>query len=434
MIKNVFLSPMQKFIKIESLSGVLLLLATLVAIIWVNSPYAETYYSISKYQLGFTSNNFELNKPIILWVNDGLMAVFFFLIGLEVKRELLLGELNSIKKLTFPLVGAIGGMSVPVIMYILLNKEPSTSMGWGIPMATDIAFSLAVLKALGNRIPLSLKIFLTAFAIIDDIGAVLVIAIFYSSGINYTLLGIALFLLIIIFTLNHRGYYSRFSLFIFGIAIWVLFLKSGIHPTLAGILVAFTVPIRQRINTTEFTSNLELIVKRIKNTSLVNKPILTKEQISQIDDLQDWTTKYQSPLQYLEHKLHDWVAYIIVPIFALVNAGVSFNSNEPIDYALVRNIILCLVIGNTVGITTIVWIAKKLHIIDIPQDINRWHIVGVSALAGIGFTMAIFFANLTFNEQATHIDSAKIGILVGSLLAAVLGYLILRIGSKKPQT
>lgn len=430
MIKKV-IPPIQKFINIESFSGLLLLLSTIAAIIWVNSPWADSYYAISRYRLGFTSEAFALNKPIILWVNDGLMAIFFFLIGLEVKREFLLGELNSIKKMAFPLIGALGGMSVPVLLYLLLNDNAETFNGWGIPMATDIAFSLAVIKVLGNRIPTSLKVFLTAFAIIDDIGAVLVIAIFYSKGISLALLGIAFVLLAILFLLSWKGYYSKFSLIIIGVIIWILFLKSGIHPTLAGVLVAFTVPIRQKIDTKEFIINLENIVTNIKNAASISKPILTHEQIDEMSSLQDWTTKYQSPLQYLEHKLHDWVAYIIVPIFALANAGVAFSSNIPLDYDLIRTIIICLVLGNTIGITTLVWIARKLRIIDIPEEISKWHIVGVAALAGIGFTMAIFFSGLTFTGQATYIASAKMGILAGSLLSAILGYVILRFSPKK---
>lgn len=431
MIKKVILSPFQKFVQIESFSGILLLLATIIALIWANSSFGDSYQSLWQYKIGFTSENFSLNKPLLLWINDGLMAVFFFLIGLEIKREFLIGELNSIKKISFPLFGALGGMLVPVLLYLLLNQNPETISGWGIPMATDIAFSLAVLKVLGNRVPLSIKIFLTAFAIVDDIGAVLVIALFYSGNINLSLLIIAVFLLVILYFLSFKGFYSKFLIITFGIIIWVLFLKSGIHPTIAGILLAFSVPVRQKIYTPEFIDNLVNITNRIKESSISKKPILSKEQIRQIDDLEDWTYKYQSPLQHLEHNLHDWVAYLIIPVFALANAGVIINSNIELDFTLIRNIIICLVIGNSIGITSVILIANKVRLIEIPDDISVRQIIGVSFLAGIGFTMAIFVGNLAFAESPYYIDSAKIGILIGSIISALIGFIILRVKSKE---
>jgi len=429
MIKKVILTPFQKFVKIESFSGLLLLGTTIIALVWANSTFGDSYESLWQYKVGFSAENFELKKPLLLWVNDGLMAIFFFLIGLEIKREFLIGELNTIKKISFPLFGALGGMSIPVLFFLFLNQNPETLPGWGIPMATDIAFSLAVLKVLGDRVPLSLKIFLTAFAIVDDIGAVLVIALFYSSSINITLLGIALVLLAILYGLSYKGYYSKFLIILFGIIIWTLFLKSGIHPTLAGILLAFSVPVRQKIDTKEFINNLVGITSEIKKAESVEKPILSKQQIQQIDNLEDWTNKYQSPLQHLEHQLHDWVAYLIIPVFALANAGVVVSGDLDLDTSLVRNIIICLVLGNSIGITSIVLFAKKIKLIEVPKDISNRQIVGVSFLAGIGFTMAIFIASLAFTDNQVYIDSAKIGIIIGSFLSATLGFLILRIKS-----
>jgi NhaA family Na+:H+ antiporter len=431
MIKKTILTPFQKFVKIEGFSGVLLLLATVIALIWANSQLGDAYQSIWQYKIGFTTQNFELNKPLILWINDGLMAVFFFLIGLEIKREFLIGELNSMRKIAFPLLGALGGMIVPVLLFFILNQNPETVKGWGIPMATDIAFSLAILNLLGNRVSLSLKLFLTAFAIVDDIGAVLVIAIFYSGNINFVMLAIALIILGVLYLISFKGYYSKFLMIFLGVIIWVLFLKSGIHPTLAGILLALTVPVRQKINTPAFLDNLINITNNIKNARVTSKPILSKEQIQQIDDLEDWTSKYQSPLQHLEHNLHDWVAYLIIPIFALANAGVIINSNMELDTALISTIIICLVFGNSIGISSIIITAKKIKLIEIPADIGNWQIIGVSFLAGIGFTMAIFVAGLAFANDPKFIDSAKIGILIGSLVSAFIGYAILRLKSTK---
>ena len=421
------LSPFQKFVKIESFSGILLLIATIIALVWANSSLGDSYQSLWQYKIGFSTPFIELNKPLILWINDGLMAVFFFLIGLEIKREFLIGELNSVKKIAFPLLGALGGMLVPVLLFFVLNQNPETTKGWGIPMATDIAFSLAILRILGNRVPLSLKLFLTAFAIVDDLGAVLVIALFYSGSIDLNLLAIAIILLSVLYLLSFKGYYSKFLNIILGLIVWTLFLKSGIHPTLAGVLLAFSVPVRQKIKTKEFIDNLLNITNKIKHAELTEKPILSKEQIKHIDDLEDWTSKFQSPLQHIEHKLHDWVAYFIIPIFALANAGVIINSEIDLDSTLIRNIVICLVLGNSIGISTLILFAKKIKLIEVPSDINNWHIVGVSFLAGIGFTMAIFVASLAFANNPVFIDSAKIGILIGSLISAVIGYTILRL-------
>jgi len=431
MIKRVFLTPFQKFVKVEGLSGILLLLATIVALVWANSSFGNTYTALWQYEIGMVTDSFEFKKPLILWINDGLMAVFFFLIGLEIKRELLIGELNSMKKIAFPLVGALGGMMVPLIFFLVLNQNPDTTKGWGIPMATDIAFSLAVLNVLGNRVPLSLKIFLTAFAIVDDIGAVLIIALFYSGSINLSLLLIALVMLAILYFLSYKGFYSRFVIFFFGVIIWFLFLKSGIHPTVAGILLAFSVPIRQKIDTSIFLEQLETVYNDIKNASILQKPILSNEQIAHIDDLEDWSSKFQSPLQHLEHNLHGWVAYFIIPIFALANAGVLIDNSSNLDAVLMLNIIICLVLGKGIGISSLVFLTKKLKWIEVPSDINVKQIVGVSFLAGIGFTMAIFIASLAFASTPEYIDSAKIGILIGSLLSAIIGFIILRVNTTK---
>ncbi|MXV37966.1 Na+/H+ antiporter NhaA [Flavobacteriaceae bacterium Ap0902] len=426
MIKNSIITPLQKFVNIESFAGILLLAATIIALFWANSPFGSSYTALWQHELGFSTPILEIEKPLILWVNDGLMAVFFFLIGLEIKRELLIGELNSIKKIAFPLFGALGGMLIPVMFFLLINQNPETTKGWGIPMATDIAFSLAVLKVLGKRIPLSLIIFLTAFAIVDDLGAVMVIALFYSGELHLELLGYASILLAILYYLSYKEVYFKYLSTAFGVIVWILFLKSGIHPTLAGILMAFSVPIRQKILTREFIAELETITQNIKQAKVLNDEILSNEQIIEIDNLEDLTEKYQSPLQKLEHNLHGWVAYFIIPIFALANAGVAFGDSSNLDTMLIINIIICLVLGKSMGITSIILLAKKLNIIDIPSDINVQHIIGVSFLAGIGFTMAIFIAGLAFQMDPVYIDSAKIGILIGSLASAILGYFVLR--------
>lgn len=431
MTKEAILSPFQKFVNLQSSSGILLLATTIIALVWANSAFAESYQSFWDYELGFVTDSFELKKPLLLWVNDGLMAIFFFLIGLEIKREFLIGELNTTKKIMFPLFGALGGIILPVLMYIMLNQNPETLKGWGIPMATDIAFSLAILKVLGNRVPLSLKIFLTAFAIVDDLGAVLVIALFYSGSLNFVLLGTAFGILAVIYLLSYKGIYFELLTIVSGFVIWLLFLKAGLHPTLAGILMAFAVPVRQKISTHEFTDQLENIVKTIKHSTILQTPVLSSRQLHLIDDLEDWSDRYRSPLQSLEHRLHNWVAFIVIPIFALANAGVAIASDGGLENALIINIVICLILGKSIGITSIIFLAKKFKIIAVPADITNRQIVGVSFLAGIGFTMAIFIASLAFNSSPEYIDSAKIGILIGSFASAIIGYTILRFNSVK---
>lgn len=426
MVKKVLFTPFQKFVRIESLSGMLLFGATILALILANSPLAERFQAIWQYKMGISTSGFELIKPLILWINDGLMAIFFFLIGLEIKRELLIGELNSTKKASFPLFAAIGGMAVPVLLFLVLNKNPESSNAWGIPMATDIAFSLAILRLLGKRVPLGLKIFLTAFAIVDDLGAVLVIAVFYSESIQWSLIGIALVLLAILFFLSYRRIHAKALILAFGIVIWYLFLKAGIHPTIAGVLLAFTVPIRQRISTDTYYEKLCEIVDDIKDVGNVKAPLLTKGQIEGIDDLEDWTEKVQSPLQQLEHRLHKWVAYLIMPLFALSNAGVSFSGDVELDTFLGGVIVLSLVLGKLLGIALFAWLGIKLKLAELPEGVNFMQVIGTALLAGVGFTMSIFVANLAFFGQDLLLDSAKAGILVGSLIAGVSGYLVLR--------
>jgi len=431
MVKKILLTPFQKFVKIESFSGILLFAATILAMILANSPLADQFDSLWEYKLGFSSSGFELVKPLILWINDGLMAIFFFLIGLEIKREMLLGELNSVKKASLPLFAAIGGRLVPVILFFRLNHDPEASKAWGIPMATDIAFSLAILKLLGKRVPLGLKIFLIAFAIVDDLGAVLVIAIFYSEEIKWSLIGIALILLAILFFLSHKKIYARGLILAFGIVIWVLFLKAGIHPTIAGVLLAFSIPIRQKINMETYVDGLCDMVDTIKDSGEPDSPLLTKTQIEEIDNLEDWTEKVQSPLQHLEHRLHNWVAFLIMPLFALSNSGVEFAAGIDLNTGLSISLAISLVLGKVLGISLLSWIGIKTGVAQLPEEVCFSQIVGIAMLAGVGFTMSIFVANLAFFENDLLLDSAKAGILAGSLIAGLSGFLILRFTSGK---
>lgn len=426
-MKNMhFLSPVQKFIKTESFAGILLFSATILALLFSNLPFHEEFASIWNYKIGISSKHFELVKPLILWINDGLMAIFFFLIGLEIKREILMGELNSMKKASLPVFAAIGGMLVPMFFYLVVNQSPETAKGWGIPMATDIAFTLAILKLLGNRVPLGLKIFLMAFAIIDDLGAVLIIAFFYSQEIGWDLLAYAFVLLGILYALAYFRIHNKMILLIFGIIIWYFFLKAGIHPTIAGVLLAFAVPIRQRINEFSFTRKLKDITSELTETDNTNPlPLLTHKQVEMIDNLEDWTEKVQSPLQQLEHHLHKWVAYLIMPIFAFANAGVHFSSTMSVDFGLSINIALALILGKTLGVFLFSLLGVKLKLASLPERINWPLILGVAVLSGVGFTMSLFIGGLAFNESIEYLNSAKLGIIAGSLIAGFVGYYII---------
>ncbi|NJC27425.1 Na+/H+ antiporter NhaA [Neolewinella antarctica] len=431
MIRSYLLTPFQKFVKLESLSGILLFSATIVAMLWANSPYGDTYQALWETKVTVGAEGFGLEKALILWINDGLMAIFFFLIGLEIKRELMVGELNTVRKATFPIFAAIGGILVPFGLFWLLNDRDATSAGWGIPMATAIAFSLAILKVLGKSVPLGLKIFLTAFAIVDDLGAVLVIAVFYSGGIAWSLLLYSFALLAILYVLAYRGIYFKYLNVIFGVIIWTLFLKSGIHPTIAGVLLAFAVPIRQKIDTSTFAGELTAITDKLKEITPASHEILTGAQLNTVARLEDLVDDFHSPLQHLEHKLHGWVAYFIMPIFALANAGIVFGTDMQLDTALILNIAIALFVGKLLGISLFSFLAVKLGLAELPDGVNAWQIVGVAILAGVGFTMSIFIANLAFPGMLVLIDSAKIGILAGSLVSGIVGAVILKISGKR---
>ncbi|NOZ34369.1 MAG: Na+/H+ antiporter NhaA [Chlorobi bacterium] len=431
MSDKIFLSPVQKFVKLESFAGILLFGATIIALVMVNSGFAANYQSLLNYKIGISLKDFELKKPLILWINDGLMAIFFFFIGLELKRELLIGEINTIKKVAFPFIAALGGVIIPIALFLSLNQNPETLRGWGVPMATDIAFALAILSILGKRVPLSLKFFLTAFAIIDDIAAVLVIAFFYSTGIKWMLLLYAV-ILIVVLALIYKKKFSREIGIIFSIVIWFLFLKSGIHPTIAGVLLAFTIPIKRKTDIKSFSKYLKIISDSISKLSEKrNKNILlTKEETETVDQLDTLSCSVRSPLQHLEHKLHNWIAYFILPVFAFANAGVIINGSAEFDFDLMFNIAFSLLLGKFVGVALFSYLGVKLKIIELPEGIFFKQILGIAAIAGVGFTMSMFTNSLAFFDLIS-INSVKAGIIIGSVIAGLSGYFILRITGKK---
>jgi len=317
-------------------------------------------------------------------------------------------------------------MVFPVLIFLVLNREKIGVEGWGIPMATDIAFTLGILKLLGNRVPLGLKIFLTAFAIVDDIGAVLVIAIFYSANIQWDLITYAMLILSGLAFLSYKEIYSKYFYFMMGFVVWLLFLKSGIHPTIAGILMAFTIPIKRKVDLREYFKVVTAQLNFFKKEHSHESKLMSKKQLQAVDSIESVTKHVHSPLQHLEHALHGWVSYIIMPIFALANAGVilSFDGLANTSHITV-NIALALVLGNTVGIILLSVIGIKLKLADLPEGVNYKQLVGVSLLGGLGFTMSLFIVNLAYTSE-NFIVASKMGVIIGSLVAGTLGYLVLR--------
>ncbi len=428
--------PINQFIKLETSSSIILFGATVAALILANSPLSDQFLDFWKNYITFSLPGFELSKPIYKWINDGLMAIFFFLIGLEIKREILSGELSHVKKASLPLFAAIGGMVIPAALFTVLNAGNAGGEGWGIPMAADIAFSLGILTLLGNRVPSGIKIFLMAFAIIDDLGAVLVIAFFYSTNLIWANIFVGLGIVVALAILSKFNYYSKYIFFIAGVIVWVLFLKSGIHATIAGVLMALTIPLSRKTDTRSFYEKskalLDVFLTECKTQGEGEKSVLTKKQLHAIDELEELTENTTSPLQHSEHMLHGWVSYLIMPIFALANAGVAFSFSGDSNLILSLNLAISMVVGNFIGIFSFSWLAIKLNIAELPQNVNFKQLAGVSFLGGLGFTMSLFINGLAYDDP-NLIDSAKMGILLGSLIAGLLGYFMIRL-TVKPKT
>ncbi len=417
-----------RFFKQETSSSILLLVITFIALILANTPFSGIYTDFLRTKLTVSVAGNELSKSLILWINDGLMAVFFFVIGLEIKREILQGELSSLKKASLPVIAAIGGMLFPTLIFAMLNDNPETFQGWAIPMATDIAFTLGILKLLGDRVSYGLKIFVTAFAIIDDFGAIIVIALVYSPFIKWGLIAIAMMLLAILAVLTYYRLYSKYLYFVLGIIIWLLFLKSGVHATIAGVLIAFTIPINRQLNFQRSMTDIKEGVNSICEKEVGKKKrLLTGDELELIGQMEYKIEKMQSPLQRLEDKLHGWVAFVVMPIFAFANAGVPINGSSFTYLSII--IAISLVLGNFIGITSFSFLATKLKLAELPQGVKFHNIAAISILGGLGFTMSLFITNLAFVNQ-DFIDSSKVGILLGSVMAGIIGFTVLKYSLK----
>ncbi|MCD4758427.1 MAG: Na+/H+ antiporter NhaA [Arcobacteraceae bacterium] len=423
-----YVETFQDFISKEAFSGLLLFTATILAVIVANSSLSQEYYDLWHAPLGVTMGDMNISMNLSMWINDGLMALFFLMVGLEIKREMLIGELSSVKKASFPVVAAIGGMVIPALVYVGLN--PTNPMGFGVPMATDIAFALGILLLLGDKVSPALKLFLVALAVVDDLGAVLVVATVYTSEIHAGYFLHAILIYALIWILNLKGVKSLWPYLLLGIALWVYIHAIGIHATIAGVLLAFAIPISSKIEEEKFIANSKKAIDEFEK-HIDDIPVLNHHQIDALENIAYGYDKVQNPLVKLEHQLHGFSAFFIMPLFAFANAGVVIDfSGVSQHLTIVLGVVLGLVIGKPIGIVAFTYLATKMKIIHKPDNLSWEEIVAVGFLAGIGFTMSIFITNLAFTDEVI-ISAVKLGIFIASFIAGVMGVLLINRASKK---
>lgn len=425
----------REFVHNEAFGGILLLVCAIIAFIWANTRWAHVYDEIWHAKLTLGTVQFQLTESLRHWVNDGLMAIFFFVVGLEIKREVLVGELASPRRAALPAVAALGGVVVPALIYVAVNYGHPGSEGWGVPMATDIAFALGVLAVLGSRVPLRLKVFLTALAIVDDIVAVLVIAIFYNKGLDWTYLGASAGILSVLIVANRLRIRQLWVYGIFGIILWVTVFSSGIHATIAGVLLALTIPAGVRHDPAAFVARSRSIIDEFNEAGPDQESILANAKRQEaLAELEDVVEGVGAPLHRLEHALHPWVAFGIVPLFALANAGVHLQGDfgSIVSDRVTLGVICGLVLGKQIGVTLASWLAVRTGVTSLPAGVTWTQIYGAGWLAGIGFTMSLFVADLAFSSEAENeqLNAAKLGILAASLIAGSIGFILLRFLTK----
>lgn len=427
-IDKILVIPLTRFIHNSTTSGILLFIVALAALILANSPLEEAYHQFWNHTLSIGYDTHVVSKSLHHWINDGLMSIFFFVIGLELKREVMAGELSRPKDAILPIAAGLGGMIVPALLYLAFNSTGEAHAGWGVPMATDIAFALGILYLLGDKIPISLKVFLTALAIADDIGAVLVIAFFYTSDINMAslLYGGGFFGILLVG--NLLGVRNIVFYGIVGIGgLWMAFLLSGVHATIAGIIAALTIPANVKIEDAHFITKMKALVSNFEQSTPNQVSFLTHDQLEIIEKIRFYSLAALTPLQRLEYAMHPLVAFIVMPVFALANAGITFSGNfvENMVSHVSLGVIVGLVVGKFIGIVGISKILVKLKLASLPEGIKWRHVYGVALLAGVGFTMSLFITDLAFDDP-TYIIQSKIGIFTASILGGIGGFLILR--------
>ncbi|MEJ2678363.1 MAG: Na+/H+ antiporter NhaA [Gemmatimonadota bacterium] len=426
--------PFQEFFQAESTSGLLLLACALAALAWANSPWRESYFHLWETDVVVGGGSVRLVQSLHHWINDGLMAVFFFLVGLEIKREVLVGELASPRNAALPIAAAIGGMLVPAAIFLAFNAGSPAAGGWGIPMATDIAFALGILALLGERVPAQLRVFLAAVAIVDDLGAVLVIALFYTSGIDASSLAGAAVVLLLLIAVNRAGVRRPAIYAWLGVALWLFVLKSGVHATVAGVLLAATIPVRTRIDVEQFVNRAGHYLREFEGAGpRLDAARLNQRQEAALEGLEQAAEGVQSPLLAVEHALVPWVAYGIMPLFALANAGVTFTPGMATALAspVVAGVGLGLLLGKPLGIGALAWLAVRLGLARLPPGFTGRQMTGVGLLAGMGFTMSLFIGDLAFGSTP-DLELTKVAVLGASLVAGLAGWLVLRGASLAP--
>ena len=412
----------EEFISKEALSGVLLFIATIIAVVVANSSLGELYYNFWHMPLGITLGDKTISMSLTYWINDGLMALFFLMVGLEIKREMVIGELSSVSKASFPIVAALGGMIIPALIYVAFNTN--NPIGFGIPMATDIAFALGILMLLGTKVNPALKLFLMALAVVDDLGAVLVVATVYTSEIKaeyFLHMGV---IYALIWFLNFKGVTKLLPYLILGVFLWVYIHEIGIHATIAGVLLAFAIPIKSKIEEKNFIEQTKKDIQEFEK-NIDEIPILNHHQIDSLENIAHNYDKVQNPLVRLEHNLHGFSAFFIMPLFAFSNAGVIIDfSGISANLMIVLGVVCGLIIGKPLGIFAFTYMATKLKIIKKPDNLSWDEIFAVGFLGGIGFTMSIFITHLAFVDESI-IASVKLGVFIASFIAAIIGVLLI---------
>ncbi len=432
------MTPFDNFIHNQTTTGKVLMFMTIVALVLANSPLAEDYAHFFHTNFAITMGNMSIDHSIHHWINDGLMAIFFFIIGLEIKREILVGELSNPKNAVLPILAAIGGMVFPAFIFYYITMGTPAATGWGIPMATDIAFAISALVLLGKRVPAALVTFLVALAIVDDLGAVTVIAIFYTDQIHMSYLITSLVFFGVLIAFNRFGIHKPLPYFIVGGLMWATMLESGVHATIAGILTALTIPAKPKFNPKFFHEHINKLVGDYHKAEQENPGCqLCDAQKAIIQQMEDGVHRVQAPLNRLEHNLHLPVALLIIPLFALANAGIAINFSE-MDSLLLQPVTLGvmfgLIMGKVIGIAGVSWIAIKLGLAKLPNGSTMSQLFGVSFLGGIGFTMSIFIADLAWEPGNELLLGAKTGILIASLVAGLVGFIWLRYIAKSEIT
>ncbi|MCD6433685.1 MAG: Na+/H+ antiporter NhaA [Sulfurimonas sp.] len=428
-------TPFEHFLHAQTTTGIILMFMTVLALILANTPLTETYAHFFHTKVDITVGSWQLSHTIHHWINDGLMAIFFFIIGLEIKREILVGELSNIKVAILPILAAIGGMILPALIYFGINSGGEGASGWGIPMATDIAFAISALVLLGKRVSPALVTFLVALAIVDDLGAVTVIALFYTDEIHMIPLALTGLSFLVLVAFNRFGIHAVLPYFLVGLVMWFFMLESGVHATIAGVIAAMAIPSKPKLTPIDFTHHTRNQLDEFDNYPVATDHMMHEKQKAILINVKERIDSVGSPAARLEHGLHLPVSLIVIPLFALANAGISIDFSsigETITQKVSLGIIAGLILGKVIGIFGVAWIAIKLGIAKLPEGSNMSQIFGVSFLGGIGFTMSIFVADLAFLNSESMIFQAKVGILAASLFAGLFGYFWLRFIAKKP--